>query len=213
MRRARFVRCRRWQLLGIVSFAAVSPALAFDHAAVAKRTLEQHILPGYARFDAAAHTFAQKTAALCQAPSPTALAEARDSARDALLAWGRIEHIRFGPITENKRLDRLIFYPDPRGFARKQIARLLRLHDEADLAPDKLAQASVAVQGFTAVDRVLWGKGSDALASPRRRPRSAAATSRRWPTASRRWPPIRSPLGRAPSSRLGCRPAPATARS
>jgi predicted lipoprotein len=103
---------------------------------------------------------------LCRSPSPEELARARQTARDALLAWGRIEHIRFGPITEKKRLDRLVFYPDPRGFSRKQIARLLRQHDDADIEPGKLAQASVAVQGFTAVDRVLWGQGSDVLAMP-----------------------------------------------
>ncbi len=157
-------------LLGALVFVAACPALAFEHAAVAKRTLEQHILPGYAHLDAAAKAFARKAAALCHAPSSNALAETREAARQALLAWGRIEHIRFGPITEKQRLDRLLFYPDPRGFARKQIARLLRLHDENGLAPERLAQASVAVQGFTAVDRVLWGNGSDALATPTAEP-------------------------------------------
>ncbi len=155
-----------WHLLVLVLLLAWTlPAAAFDHAAVAKRTLKAHILPGYERFDAAAKTFADKAAALCLAPSPAALAQTRDAARQALLAWGRIEHIRLGPITEGKRLDRLLFYPDPRGFARKHIARLLKRRDEGGLAPDRLADASVAVQGFTAVDRVLFGKGSDYLAS------------------------------------------------
>jgi uncharacterized protein len=141
------------------------PAAAFDHATVAKRALERHILPGYARFDAAAKDFAKNATALCRAPSAVALSKTRDSARVALLAWGRMEHIRFGPITEAQRLDRLLFYPDPRGFARKQVAQLLRRHDEAALMPEKLAGASVAVQGFTAVDRALYGKGSDGLAA------------------------------------------------
>jgi predicted lipoprotein len=156
-----------WPLL-VLCFLLMgaAPAAAFDHAAVAKRTLEAHILPGYQRFDAAAKAFANKAAALCQAPSPPALTQTRAAAREALLAWGRIEHIRFGPITKSKRLDRLLFYPDPRGFARKQIARRLKRHDKAGLTPEKLAAASIAVQGFTAVDRVLFGKGSDALATP-----------------------------------------------
>jgi uncharacterized protein len=170
MRPPRSAALRRWPLVGALLFVAVGPALAFDHAAVAKRALDQHILPGYTRFDGAAKGFARSAAALCATPSADALTATRDAARDALLAWGRIEHIRFGPITENQRLDRLFFYPDPRGFARKQIARLLRAHDEADIAPDKLAQASVAVQGFTAVDRVLWGKGSEALATSAAQP-------------------------------------------
>ncbi len=155
----------RLVLLAALLLAGAAPAAAFDHAAVAQRALKDHILPGYARFDGAAKAFATKAAALCRAPSAGALAETRDAARAALLAWGRIEHIRFGPITESQRLDRLLFYPDPRGFARKQIGRLLRLHKDADLAPDKLAGASVAVQGFTAVDTALFGKGSDALAA------------------------------------------------
>ncbi len=160
----------RLVILGTLLVAGTPPAVAFDHAAVARRALEQHILPVYARFDQAAKTFATKAAALCAAPSVDGLAQTRDAARAALLAWGRIEHIRFGPITESQRFDRLLFYPDPRGFARKQIARLLRLHREADIAPEKLAEASVAVQGFTAVDRVLFDKGSDALATPSAEP-------------------------------------------
>jgi len=157
-----------WRILllcGLLLTGAV-PAAAFDHAAIAKRTLKTHILPGYARFDNAAKAFADKAAALCHAPSADALAQTREAARAALLAWGRIEHIRFGPITEHQRIDRLLFYPDPRGFARKQIAQLLKRKDEGALAPERLAGASIAVQGFTAVDRVLFGKGSDALAAP-----------------------------------------------
>jgi len=156
----------RFLIFGALLLTGAAPTPTFDHAAAAKRTLEEHILPGYARFDDAAKAFAAKAAALCHAPSANALTQTRDAARKALLAWGRIEHIRFGPITQDQRLERLLFYPDPHGFARKQIGRLLKRHDEGDLAPEKLAHASVAVQGFAAVDRVLFGKSSNALASP-----------------------------------------------
>ena len=83
-----------------------------------------------------------------------------------MLAWGRIEHIRFGPITDKQRFDRLVFYPDPRGIAARQIDRLLKRRDESALAPQRLAGASVGIQGFAAIDRVLFGKGSDTLGSP-----------------------------------------------
>jgi len=145
--------------------AGMGPAAAFDDARLAKRALEHHILPGYERFANAAKDFAGKAAALCQKQSAAALAETRSAARRALEAWGRIEHIRFGPIAEKQGHDRLLFYPDPHGIALRQIARVLRRGDEADLAPDKLEHASVAVQGFTAIDHVLFGKGSDALAA------------------------------------------------
>jgi len=145
---------------------AAAPAAAFDDAALARQAYERHILPGYARFAAAAQDFATRTDDLCKAPSADALAKARDAARSAVIAWGRMENIRFGPITTKQRLDRLLFYPDPHGIARRQIDRLLASHDSSDVTPEKLAGASVAVQGFTAVDHVLYGKGSETLAVP-----------------------------------------------
>lgn len=164
---------KRILLLILLALVNVHPAAAFDDAAVAKRVLKSHILPGYERFAAAATLFAEEAGDLCRSPSAQALKQARAGARKALLAWGRIEHIRFGPISEQQRFDRLVFYPDQRGVAAKQISRLLRRKDSNALAPDKLAHASVAVQGFTAIDLLLFGKGSEALAE-----RSAAGSYR-----------------------------------
>lgn len=144
---------------------AATPAGAFDDAALARQAYERHILPGYASFASAAQNFAANAATLCKAPSADALAKARGAARSAALAWGRMENIRFGPITAKQRLERLLFYPDPHGIARRQIDRLLASHDASDVTPAKLAGASVAVQGFSAVDRVLYGNGSEELAA------------------------------------------------
>ena len=157
-------RLRAFPLFLALFLAAAAPAGAFDDKAAAQRALHKHILPGYVQFDLTARAFADKAKALCRSPSPQSLAAARDAARAAMLAWGRIEHIRFGPITDKQRFDRLVFYPDPRGIAAKQIGRLLKRRDEGALAPQRLAGASVGVQGFAAIDRVLFGKGSDALA-------------------------------------------------
>ncbi|HEY8248894.1 MAG TPA: imelysin family protein [Hyphomicrobium sp.] len=144
---------------------APGPAAAFDDAALARQAYEGIILPGYARFDAMARTFADKAGALCEAPSATALDETRAAARAALLAWARIEPLRFGPITAKQRLDRLLFYPDQHGIVAKQTSKLLAKRDETDIEPEKLAGASVAVQGFGAVDAVLYGNGSQAIAT------------------------------------------------
>lgn len=146
--------------------AAATPAAAFDDATLARQSYEKIILPGYARFDEAAHALVEKTSALCASPSVDALAAARGAARTAIIVWGRIEPIRFGPITQKQRLDRLLFFPDVHGFTAKQTARLLAKQDEADIDPAKLAGASVAVQGFGALDVALFGHGSDELATP-----------------------------------------------
>ncbi|MFA5899047.1 MAG: imelysin family protein [Hyphomicrobium sp.] len=144
-------------------FHAATPANAFDHAALAKRAYDNIIVPGYARFDDASRELVQKVEALCSAPSSQTLETARAAARNTLLAFGRIEPIRFGPITQKQRLDRLLFYPDPHGIVGKQTSGLMSKQDEASIDPEKLAAASVAVQGFGAVDAVLFGRGSEAL--------------------------------------------------
>ena len=141
------------------------PAVAFDDAALARQAYDGIILPGYARFAETSRAFADQAEALCKSPSPAALDATRAVARAALLAWGHVEPVRFGPITQQQRLERLLFYPDPHGIAGKQTAKLLAKHDAADIEPEKLAGASVAVQGFGAVDAALYGKGAEALAA------------------------------------------------
>jgi len=149
----------------LVMLLVSTPAAAFDHAALARRTYEKIILPGYQRFDDAARALAEKADALCRSPSAEALAATRAAARGALIDWGRIEPIRFGPITQGQRTERLLFYPDAHGIVGKQTARLLAKKDEADIDPAKLAGASVAVQGFGALDVALYGQGSEQLAT------------------------------------------------
>ena len=110
-----------------------------------------------------------QTAALmaaCNAPDLERLDAARTSFKDALIAWGRIEHVRFGPIAEQNRYDAMIFWPDPRGIARRQIARVLAQQEADALLPQVLAGKSVAIQGFSALDVVLFGSGSEIIARP-----------------------------------------------
>lgn len=149
-----------------VSLAAAVRAQAFDDAALARQTYEKVILPGYSRFDTAASALTEKADALCRTPSQEALTATRGAAREAILAWGRIEPIRFGPITQKQRTERLLFYPDSHGIVGKQTAKVLAAHNDADIDPEKLAGSSVAVQGFGALDFALFGHGSDQLASP-----------------------------------------------
>ncbi len=151
-------------LVVILTASAPRSAGAVDDAELAHAAYTKIVLPGYARFDLAARAFADQAEALCRHPSATALVETRAAARAALLAWGRIEPLRFGPIANRQRLDRLLFYPDANGIVERQTRRLLAKHDESALDPEKLAGASVAVQGFAAVDVVLYGTGADALA-------------------------------------------------
>lgn len=145
--------------------AGPAAAAPFDHAGLAERARQSFIIPGYARLQDELDGLGTALRALCGAPSPDRLDVARRAFRKTIAAWGRIEFIRFGPIARENRFERLFFWPDRKGIGARQIRSLLRRQTESVLAPDQLARKSVAVQGLTALEQVLHGKGSDALAT------------------------------------------------
>jgi len=162
-------RAAMWKTVAVVALAASlwpTTVLAFDHEGLALRARERHIVPGYARLASAGAAQSAAIAGLCETPGSHRLTEARAAFKGALTAWGRIEHIRFGPIAEQNRLDAMLFWPDVRGIARRQIARVLAEKQADALVPSKLLAKSVAVQGFSALDVALFGPGSESLATP-----------------------------------------------
>lgn len=127
-------------------------APAFDHAGLARQALEMHIRPGYAALVASAQALAKALDGHC------ARRRVVDRAFDGLVtAWGRIEHIRFGPVTVDNRLERLFFWPDRRGLGARQVAATLRARDAAALDPVALAEKRVAIQGLGALETALFG--------------------------------------------------------
>jgi hypothetical protein len=103
--------------------------------------------------------------ALCAKPSSQNLEAARQAFKGAADAWSYAEIIRFGPVTEENRLERLLFWPDRKSIGLKQVQATLANKEAAAADPDRLAGKSVAVQGFGALEFVLFGTDSDALAA------------------------------------------------
>jgi predicted lipoprotein len=130
---------------------------------VMQRMVDDVIRPGYARFEQAAEALETRTAALCNTPSAKALEEARVAFRDAVLAWAGVEFIRFGPVTAQDRLERVLFWPDRKGTGLKQVQQALAKADESVTDPGALATKSVAMQGLGAQEFLLFGSGSQAL--------------------------------------------------
>jgi uncharacterized protein len=148
-----------------LSFLSTPSAHAYDHEGLARDALQRHIRPGYAAFDKAAADLNAATNSLCETPGADGLAKTRAAFAEAALSWARIEHIGFGPISDEKRHDRLLFWPDPKGIARRQVAAIIDSADETAFDA-RIAGKSVAVQGFTALDIVLFGPGSADLETP-----------------------------------------------
>lgn len=131
----------------------LGPLLALTLAAPVARadvaeTVEDHILPGLARFTATTATLAAIDS--CE---PEALQVAWGAAFDA---WVGVGHLRLGPVEEEGRVLAIAFWPDPKGMGQKQTNALLAKADPAVLEPALMAEQSVAVRGLFGLERLLW---------------------------------------------------------
>ena len=130
---------------------------------VMTNAVDDFIRPGYRTFQASAVKLAEATTAFCKAPSEAARNGVDDAFRQAVTDWGRIEIVRIGPVLDDNRFERILFYPDRKSTGLKQVQALLQKQDEADADAAAMAGKSVAIQGFGALEFALYGTGADTL--------------------------------------------------
>ena len=153
-------------VVSVTGFAETGHAAPsdFDHAKLARTARTQFIVPAYQRFATALQRLERNLAGLCDEPGTNALANVRLRYREAIAEWGRAEVIRFGPVVERNRFERIFYWPDRKGIGRRQVARILRTEDQQVLAASTLKNKSVAVQGLTALELLLHGPAAGTLA-------------------------------------------------
>lgn len=150
------------QPVAVVPAGAIEPPGA---AAMVQDAIEGYIRPAYASFASTAGVLGGAVDALCREPSPTHLGMARSAFGAIVDAWSRVELVRFGPVTDDNRLERILYWPDRRSTGLKQVQAILADRDAGAVVPESLAGKSVAVQGLGALEFVLFGTGSDDLAT------------------------------------------------
>lgn len=128
--------------------------------------IEGAIRPGYAALLEAAGEAENAIRTLCAAPSEATLETTRDAFGDLVVAFSRVELYRFGPARRDNRFERLFFWPDRRGRGLAQVQAVIAGEDPSATGVATLRDKSVAVQGFLALDFVLFGTGADDLAAP-----------------------------------------------
>ncbi|WLR92757.1 imelysin family protein [Shinella zoogloeoides] len=144
----------------------VPPDLTGEAAlSVMARAVDDVIRPGYRAFEASAGKLAGATAAFCKAPSEASRKDVDDAFRQAVADWGRIEIVRIGPVLDDNRFERILFYPDRKSTGLKQVQALLQKQNEADADAATMAGKSVAIQGFGALEFALYGTGAETLMS------------------------------------------------
>jgi predicted lipoprotein len=149
-------------LLVILAAGFSFPALAREP--VIDRSVEDFALPAYDAFRQATGALQQNMDALCSEPSDAALGAARAGFLKVVDTWSAAEIVRFGPVTEENRLERILFWPDRKGIGLKQVQAALAKKDPAAADPAQIAAKSVAMQGLGALEFVLHGTGAEGLA-------------------------------------------------
>jgi len=139
--------------------------IARPRASTGLRLLHGFIQPTVQRFHQAAHTVLARVTHRCNAAAAghaVAQQPLRDAFRELVLAWSALELLRFGPLVQGNRFERIFFWPDPRGVMLRQLRPLLQ---SAENVPQDLRTHSVALQGLPALEYLLYGAGG-LLAEP-----------------------------------------------
>jgi len=124
------------------------------------RVAEKYIVPSYQTFVQSAQTLSEEINLLCGSSKEVELTESVQNAFESTyINWAKIQHIKFGPISFLKRLERIQYWPDKHNVSERQVRKLLVSLDKGEaLSLADLQKKSVAVQGLATLERLLFSK-------------------------------------------------------
>lgn len=154
---------RSRQLAAILALLLLPAVSAQAENAVVRHAVESFVVPSYAALHAATSGLKTHVGTLCKEPGQASLDTARNGFSETVRAWSRVENLRFGPVMQENRLERILFWPDRKGIGLKQVQAAIAAEDPAAADARGLAAKSVAMQGLGALEFVLTGTGSEAL--------------------------------------------------
>lgn len=152
----------------LVLAAAAAPAKpdpkAAQAAKIALAVADQYVIPTYRALAEATDAQEKAWAAFAAKRETGDIAPLRAAYNTACDAWANAQLIKTGPITLFLRYDRFAYWPEARNATARALDQLLASGKPADLAADSLAHDSVAGQGLTALERLLYDGDNPAAA-------------------------------------------------
>jgi len=117
---------------------------------------DAHVIPSYNTFAVAAEELAASAEGFCAAPAADRLAALQQNFHAAMDGWQSVQHIQFGPITYFNWNFRIQYWPDDNGTGARQLNALIAAKDPAVLEDEAFDRQSVGVQGFQALENLLF---------------------------------------------------------
>ena len=141
-----------------------------DWTAINLAVTDAQVIPSYTSFAAAAEELKVAAAGFCANITADSLSALQAQFHTTMDGWQGVQHLQFGPITYFNWNFRIQYWPDDNGTGARQMNAILAAQDAAVLAPETFARQSVGVQGFQALEGLLFDPTSlaDLQADPYR---------------------------------------------
>lgn len=146
------------RLLTAIGFiSAFTPvAHAADYRGTALRVARDFALPRYEALVQATSAQANAWDTACTSQPPRVLKSLDEAFHAAADAWAKVEFLRYGPIGEDFRFERMAHWPERRNAVSRALSNLISRPDAEALSPERFQETSVAGQGFSALERLLF---------------------------------------------------------
>lgn len=174
------MRFARGVLLCVALLVWAAPARAAED--VLGPLVERFIIPHYQALALTADAQEKAWADFCAKPDPEGFKLVKRSYLATADTWSGIEFLRYGPIGEEFRAERLSYWPERKNAVAKGLTQLLAKEGVADLTPELFVKNSVAVQGLPALERLLFDVNAETemLSGEKRARRCAVGQAIAW---------------------------------
>lgn len=141
----------------ILGFSGARANVPPSHYTVVQATLDQYVVPHFQALDEAVKTLPEAVTQVCKSGSADDRAALNKAFSNVVRAWAGVDYLRFGPMLEAARRERMSFWPDPRNVMKRQLRQILLAADDKILDSDisGIAKQSAAVQGLPALEVLL----------------------------------------------------------
>src|SRR5262245_33678583 len=132
---------------GLVFCVAVVIMTAPLHAAddTLAKLVDRFIIPHYQALSLTADTQEKAWAEFCAKPDQIGFEALQRAYLATADSWSQIEFLRYGPIGDEFRAERLSYWPERKNATAKALADLLQKDGVDDLAPETFIKSSVAI--------------------------------------------------------------------
>ena len=141
-------------VLGLLATVLLPAPARADQRTLAIAIARQVIVPGYQKLRVTTEAQATAWRGFCAAPKADGVDGLRQAYQTAADAWSSIEFLHYGPIGDGLRYERVAMWPERKNAVGKALAGLMAKPD--DPTPEAFAKSSVAGQGLTALERLLY---------------------------------------------------------